>query len=132
MDHAINQLIESATQARERAQARYSKFTVGSALLSTDGRIFTGCNVESSSYGLTVCSERVALLKALSEGATSFTRIAIVADTEQLTAPCGACRQLLWDFCRDIEIVLANLSGQSKKTRLSHLFPDPFGDHLFS
>jgi cytidine deaminase len=124
-------LVEAARQAREKARAPYSKFKVGSALLAGDGRIFTGCNIESSSYGLTICSERVALFKALSEGAGKFTRIAIVADTDELTAPCGACRQVMWDFCGDIEIILVNLGSQSKTTRLSKLFPEPFGDHLF-
>jgi cytidine deaminase len=124
-------LVEAARQAREKARAPYSKFKVGSALLASDGRIFTGCNIESSSYGLTICSERVALFKALSEGAGKFTRIAIVADTDELTAPCGACRQVMWDFCGDIEIILVNLGSQSKTTRLSKLFPEPFGDHLF-
>ncbi len=131
MTQTNDSLLEQAKQGRTHAQAPYSKFKVGSALLSSDGRIFTGCNVESSSYGLTICSERVALFKALSEGATSFTRIVVVADTQELTAPCGACRQVLWDFCRDIEVILSNLQGQSRALRLAQLFPVPFGDHLF-
>jgi cytidine deaminase len=124
-------LVEVAMQAREKAQALYSQFKVGSALLATDGRVFTGCNLESSSYGLTICSERVALFKALSEGAKEFVRIVVVADTEELTAPCGACRQVMWDFCGDIEVVMANLRGGSKTVRLCQLFPHPFGSHLF-
>ena len=124
-------LVDAARQAREQARAKYSKFRVGSALLCGDGRVFTGCNIESSSYGLTICSERVALFKALSEGAADFTRIVVVADTDELTPPCGACRQLLWDFCGDLDIVLANLAGKSKILRLTQLFPEPFGDHLF-
>lgn len=131
MSNPNQELLDAAKQAREKAQAPYSKFKVGSALLSSDGRVFTGCNVESSSYGLTICSERVALCKALSEGATSFVRIVVVADTQEPTTPCGACRQLLWDFCRDIEITLANLAGATKTLRLSQLFPEPFDDHLF-
>jgi cytidine deaminase len=124
-------LVDAAWQARERARAKYSRFTVGSALACSDGRVFTGCNIESSSYGLTICSERVALFKALSEGADTFTRIVVAADTDELTAPCGACRQLLWDFCGDLEIILTNRSGKSKTFRLTQLFPEPFGDHLF-
>jgi len=124
-------LVDAARKAREQARAKYSKFKVGSALLCDAGRVFTGCNIESSSYGLTICSERVALFKALSEGAATFHRLVIVADTEELTAPCGACRQLLWDFCGDLQIVLMNLVGKSKTLTLTELFPEPFGDHLF-
>lgn len=124
-------LIIAARQARERAKAKYSKFRVGSALLCSDGRVFTGCNIESSSYCLTICSERVALFKALSEGADTFTRIVVVADTGELTAPCGACRQLMWDYCGDLEVLLTNLAGKSRTFRLAQLFPEPFGDHLF-
>ena len=131
MENTNQTLIDAAREARGRARAKYSNFKVGSALLCQDGRVFTGCNIESSSYGLTICSERVALFKALSEGADTFIRIVVVADTDELTAPCGACRQLLWDFCRDLEIVLTNLTGKSKTLRLTELFPEPFGDHLF-
>jgi cytidine deaminase len=123
-------LVEAAIQAREKAQALYSQFKVGSALLAEGGRVFTGCNLESSSYGLTICAERVALFKALSEGAKKFVRIVVAADTQELTAPCGACRQVMWDFCGDIEIVMTNLSGKSKAVRLSQLFPEPFGRHV--
>ena len=131
MENTNQTLIDAARQVRGRAKAKYSNFKVGSALLCHDGRVFTGCNIESSSYGLTICSERVALFKALSEGADAFVRIVVVADTDELTAPCGACRQLLWDFCGDLEVVLMNLTGKSKTLRLTHLFPEPFGDHLF-
>ena len=124
-------LVNAARLARQQARAKYSNFKVGSALLCGDGRVFIGCNIESSSYGLTICSERVALFKALSEGADNFVRIVVVADTNELTAPCGACRQLMWDFCGDLEVVLANLAGKSKTFRLAQLFPEPFGDHLF-
>jgi cytidine deaminase len=125
-------LVNAARQAREQARAKYSNFKVGSALLCADGRVFTGCNIESSSYGLTICSERVALFKAISEGAGNFIRIVVVADTNELTAPCGACRQLMWDYCGDLEVVLTNLAGKSKTLRLTQLFPEPFGDHLSS
>jgi cytidine deaminase len=123
-------LVEAAIEAREKAQALYSQFKVGSALLAEDGRVFTGCNLENSSYGLTICAERVALFKALSEGAKKFVRIVVAADTQELTAPCGACRQVMWDFCGDVEIVMTNLSGKSKAVRLSQLFPEPFGRHV--
>jgi cytidine deaminase len=123
-------LVESATQARERAIAPHSRFRVGAALLCNGGKIFTGCNLESSSYGLTICAERVALFKALSEGERQFIGIVVVADTNPLTTPCGACRQVLWDFCGDIEVVMANLDGQSKLVKLSTLFPEPFGRHF--
>jgi cytidine deaminase len=119
-------LIAAALDARENAFAPYSKFKVGAALEDSEGRIHTGCNVENATYGLTVCAERVAVLKAVSEGVRRFRRVAVVADTEALTPPCGACRQFLWEFCGDIEIVLANPRGQSETCRLKDLFPKPF------
>ena len=122
----MDPLISAALQARENAHAPFSKFKVGAAIEDADGRIHTGCNVENATYGLTVCAERVAVFKAISEGARGFRRVAVVADTQTLTPPCGACRQILWEFCGDIEIVLANLSGKSEALRLSELFPRPF------
>ncbi len=121
-------LIAAARKARSNASARYSRFKVGAALLTKSGRIFTGCNVENATYGLTVCAERVAVFKAISEGAKarSFRSIAIVADTKMLTPPCGACRQILWEFCGDIEVTLANLQGKSQSLRLASLLPRPF------
>jgi cytidine deaminase len=119
-------LILAALGARGNAHAPFSQFKVGAAIEDDTGRLHTGCNVENATYGLTVCAERVAVLKAVSEGARKFTRVAIVADTETLTPPCGACRQILWEFCGDIEIVLANLSGRHETIRLSTLFPRPF------
>jgi cytidine deaminase len=119
-------LVNAALAARENAFAPFSKFKVGAALEDADGRIHTGCNVENATYGLTVCAERVAVLKAVSEGVRQFHRIAITADTETLTPPCGACRQILWEFCGDIEIVLANLRGKTEIHRLKELFPKPF------
>ena len=121
-------LIEAAVKARENAVAPYSRFLVGAALEDDAGRIHTGCNVENSTYGLTLCAERVAVFKALSEGARRFRRIAVAADTETLTPPCGACRQILWEFCGDLEIVLANLQGPTRSYRLAELFPSPFDD----
>jgi cytidine deaminase len=122
----MDPLISAAVQARENAYAPFSKFKVGAALEDANGRIHTGCNVENATYGLTVCAERIAVFKAISEGARGFKRVAVVADTETLTPPCGACRQILWEFCGDIEIVLANLNGKSEVLRLGELFPRPF------
>lgn len=121
-------LVSAALKAREHAHAPYSNFKVGAALEDGTGNIHTGCNVENATYGLTVCAERVAVLKAISEGARGFTRIAVAADTDTLTPPCGACRQILWEFCGDIEIVLVNLGGKSESLRMSALFPRPFDD----
>lgn len=121
-----NDLIRTARAAREHARARFSNFKVGAALEAASGSVHTGCNVENASYGLTVCAERVAVWKALSEGESKFRRIAVVADTDTLTPPCGACRQILWEFCGDIEIILANLAGKTETLRLSSLFPRPF------
>lgn len=120
-------LMQAALDVRLKAFAPFSKFLVGAALEAVDGRVFTGCNVENATYGLTVCAERVAVFKAISEGVHGgFTRIAIAADTDTLTPPCGACRQILWEFCRDIEIILVNPRGKSESMKLSELFPRPF------
>jgi cytidine deaminase len=116
----------AALAARENAHAPYSKFRVGAALEDIGGSVHTGCNVENATYGLTLCAERVAVFKAISEGAREFRRISIAADTETLTPPCGACRQILWEFCGDIEIVLVNLHGKSETLRLKELFPRAF------
>ena len=119
-------LIAAALAAREHAFAPYSKFQVGAAIEDADGRIHTGCNVENATYGLTVCAERVAVFKAISEGARQFRRVAVAADTETLTPPCGACRQILWEFCGDVEIVLVNPRGKTETYQLKDLFPKPF------
>jgi cytidine deaminase len=119
-------LVEAALAARTNAHAPYSHFQVGAALESADGRVFTGCNVENATYGLSVCAERVAVFKAISEGARQFQRIAISADTDVLTPPCGACRQILWEFCGDIELTLVNLRGKTETLHLRNLFPRPF------
>ncbi|MDE3168181.1 MAG: cytidine deaminase [Acidobacteriota bacterium] len=124
-------LVQAALAARENAFAPYSKFQVGAALEDAEGRIHTGCNVENATYGLTLCAERLAVFKAVSEGARRFVRVAIAADTDTLTPPCGACRQILWEFCGDIEIVLANPRGKTETCRLKDLFPKPFdGSYL--
>jgi cytidine deaminase len=119
-------LLTAAREARERAHAAFSRFRVGAALETVDGVVVTGCNVESATYGLTICAERVALVKALSDGHTRFTRLAVVADTEQPTPPCGACRQLLWEYCGDIDVFLGNLNGLLGQHRLAALLPLPF------
>lgn len=118
--------VHAARIARERAMAAFSDFKVGAALETADGRIITGCNIENSTYGLTMCAERVALFKALSEGHRSFTRLAIVADTTQTTSPCGACRQMLWEFAGNIEVLLADLTDIKTTHRLKDLLPHPF------
>jgi len=118
--------VHAALTAREHAHAPFSKFRVGAALEEEGGRVHTGCNVENASYGLTICAERVAVFKAMSEGARKFRRIAIAADTEELTPPCGPCRQILWEFCGDIEILMCNLRGKSEVVRLKELFPRGF------
>jgi cytidine deaminase len=123
-------LLESARQVRLHAHAPYSGFQVGAALETPGGVIVTGCNVENATYGLTICAERVAVVKAISEGETKFTRIAIVADTEVPTPPCGACRQILWEFGGDLEIILANLKEVTGIYRLAALLPLPFDGRL--
>jgi cytidine deaminase len=119
-------LVAAAIDAREHARARFSGFKVGAALETDAGEVVSGCNVENATYGLTMCAERVALYKALSEGKSVFTRIAVVADTQDPTPPCGSCRQLLWEYCGDIEVILANLSDVKRRIRLSQLLPLPF------
>ena len=120
------ELLELAIQARNFARCQYSGFAVGAALLAKDGTVFTGCNIENASYGLTICAERVALLKALSEGAKSFSKIAIVTAAETLTPPCGPCRQLLWEYAGNIQVIIGNLNKQTITYQLSDLFPHPF------
>ncbi|HVV47437.1 MAG TPA: cytidine deaminase [Bryobacteraceae bacterium] len=119
-------LVEAALRARENAHAPFSHFRVGAAVEDESGRAYSGCNVENATYGLTICAERVAIFKAISEGARKFRRVAVVADTETLTPPCGACRQILWEFCGDVEIVLGNLRGKSETLRLGSLLPRAF------
>ena len=123
---SVERLISAAASARENAHVPFSNFKVGAAIEDENGRIFTGCNVENATYGLTICGERVAVFKAISEGAAKLTRIAVVADTSQLTPPCGACRQILWEFCPDAELILANLSGARETLSMRQIFPRPF------
>src|SRR5260221_1163546 len=119
-------LITAARQARENAHAPYSNFRVGAALRATSGRIFGGCNVENATYVLTVCAERIAIFKAISEGERGFDAISVVTDTDALTPPCGACRQLIWEFCGDVPVILANLKGKTEIIQMKDLFPKPF------
>jgi cytidine deaminase len=123
----IQTLIEVAGRARDQAMAKFSNFKVGAALETFDGRIFSGCNIENATYGLTVCAERVAIWKAISEGVRQFKAIAILADTgEQLITPCGACRQIIWEFCGDITIIMANLIGDHEIVHTHDLLPRAF------
>lgn len=122
----IDKLIEAATMARGRAYAPYSNFQVGAAVEGESGDIYIGCNVESASYGLTVCAERVAIWKGISCGEKRFTSIAVVVDTEELTPPCGVCRQIIWEFCGDVPVVLANLQGKTETVQMSDLLPRAF------
>jgi cytidine deaminase len=123
-------LVGAARAARERAEAAFSGFKVGAALQAADGAIITGCNIENATYGLTVCAERVAMFKALSEGRRAFARIAVVADTASPTPPCGACRQILWEFGGNLEVVLANLTEEKGAYLLKDLLPLPFDARL--
>jgi cytidine deaminase len=129
MDVIETRLWNLAKATRENAHAPYSGFKVGAALESTDGDIVGGCNVENATYGLTICAERVAIFKAISEGKRQFNRVCVVTDTPSPTSPCGACRQLLWEFCGDIEVVMANLQGVLLRKMMSELFPMPFDKH---
>jgi cytidine deaminase len=124
-------LIAAATLARENALAPFSGFKVGAALETRNGRIFTGCNVENASLGLTVCAERVALWKALSEGEREFSRIAVVSEADPPATPCGACRQLLWEYCGNVSVLMQSVDGASMTISLAELLPHPFGlDYL--
>ena len=127
---ASESLVAAARAAREHAVADFSGFKVGAALETTDGRIITGCNVENASYGLTICAERVAIFKALSEGHRQFAHIVVVADTASPTPPCGACRQIIWEFCGDIPVTLANLTAVKSTLRMQDLLPLPFDKRL--
>ncbi len=125
-------LIEAATNARERASADYSNFRVGAAVETKSGKIFTGCNIESAVYGATVCAERVAIWKAVSEGETEFTALAVVADTAELTPPCGICRQIIWEFCGDVPVTFANLVNRSETLQMKDLLPRAFDKTFLS
>ena len=127
---ASDPLVERARAARLGALADNSRFKVGAALETSRGEIITGCNIENATYGLTICAERVAMFKALSDGHRQFRRVAIVADTETPTPPCGACRQILWEFGGDLEVILANLTREAGRHQLRDLLPLPFDNRL--
>ena len=122
----MDPLLQAALTARENAYAPFSNFKVGAAVEDIEGRIHTGCNVENATYGLTLCAERVAIFKAISEGVRKFRRVAVAADAPKLTPPCGACRQILWEFCGDAELTLVNLQHKTETFQLKDLFPRPF------
>ena len=126
MSDSDNSLIEAATAARLQSLAPFSSFLVGAAVQTEAGKVYTGCNIESASYGLTVCAERVAIWKALSEGERKFTNLVVVADTESLTPPCGTCRQIIWEFAKHAKITLANLRGQREEVSIKDLLPRAF------
>jgi len=127
----MDRLMAAALWVRENASSRYSGFKVGAALEEAGGRIHTGCNVENATYGLTVCAERVAVFKAISEGARNFRRIVVAAGGKRLASPCGPCRQILWEFCGNIEVILLNPSGDSRVLSLADLLPEPFDENVF-
>ena len=122
----FDSLIVAAKQARENAHAPFSNFRVGAAVRANSGRVYTGCNIENATLGLTCCAERVAIFKAMSEGERGFDAIAVVTDVEALTPPCGACRQIIWEFCGNIPVLLANLSGKVEKETSAGLLPRQF------
>lgn len=128
---SVDEMIDLAKGARHWAHAPYSNFRVGAALLSSDGRVFTGCNVENSTYGLSMCAERVAIFKAISEGATEIVRVVVVTAHEPIAPPCGCCRQMIWEFSSDkTEVVLANLSGEVRTYRITELLPEAFDERF--
>ncbi|MFQ5712965.1 MAG: cytidine deaminase [Candidatus Scalinduaceae bacterium] len=122
----INELIKKAKSAREHSYSPYSKFKVGAALKTKNGMIFTGCNIENSSYGLSICAEREAIFKAVSAGEKDLDTIAVVTDSDKLTTPCGACRQVMWEFSKDMTIMVANLKGKRKEFNIKELLAHPF------
>jgi cytidine deaminase len=126
MTNTEKELVKTAMNTRERAHAPYSNFKVGAAIQTKDGKIYSGCNIENATYGLTICAERTAIFKAISEGEKEFAEIAVIADTDELTPPCGACRQIIWEFCGDIPVILTNLQGKSEIVQMSELFPRAF------
>ncbi len=125
-------LISAARKARQFSYSPFSKFKVGAALITRSGNIYTGCNIEISTFALTICAERTALFKAVSEGEKSFVAIATTSDSSGLTPPCGACRQVLMDLAGDIDIVMTNRRGKKRIVRLRDLFPYPFEAAYFT
>ncbi|MDQ3800322.1 MAG: cytidine deaminase [Acidobacteriota bacterium] len=126
MNEDLQELVEAAREVREKAYTPYSEFRVGAAVRTKGGKIYQGCNIESASYGLTVCAERVAIWKAVSEGEKEFTSLAVVADTQELTPPCGTCRQIIWEFCGDVPVTFSNLNGKTETVTMKELLPRAF------
>lgn len=124
----INELINNAIKAREHSYSPYSKFKVGAALKAKNGKVFTGCNIENSSYGLSICAEREAVFKAISSGEKDLDTIVVVTDSNKLITPCGACRQVIWEFSKNLTIVVVNLKGKKKKFKIKELLAHPFGE----
>jgi cytidine deaminase len=120
-------LVQLAQTARKYSYSPYSHFRVGAAILTTTGKTYTGCNIENSSFGLTLCAERTAIFKAISEGEKHFKAIAVVSGEDGFTTPCGACRQVLMDLAGNIDCVMSNRKGQIRVARLNDLLPHPFG-----
>ena len=131
-EKSLQELVEIAKTARLHSVAPFSNFLVGAAVRTAEGKIYTGCNIESASYGLTVCGERVAIWKALSEGERDFAELAIVADTESLTPPCGTCRQIIWEFAKNAKIILSNLKGETQECSIKELLPRAFDARFLS
>jgi cytidine deaminase len=126
MLHSDEELVDAAKRARENSYAPFSDFRVGAAIEMEDGTVIAGCNVESASYGLTVCAERVAIWKAISEGKHKIKHLAVVADTDELTPPCGVCRQIIWEFGGNVPVTLANLNGKRETVEMKELLPRAF------
>ncbi|MBM4286852.1 MAG: cytidine deaminase [Deltaproteobacteria bacterium] len=122
----MNRLIDLARQARQAAYAPYADFKVGAAVLTADGRVFTGCNIENASYGATICAERVAIFSAVAAGQRQIAALAVIADTPKPVAPCGLCRQVLQEFGPDCQVIMANLAGEYQVVPMAQLFPYPF------
>ena len=122
----LDDLAARARRARRRAHAPFSRFKVGAALRTGNGEVVTGCNIENASYGLTICAERVAVFKAVSEGRRKFDAIAVAVDSPKLAAPCGPCRQILWELCGDIWVHMVDLGRKTLTVRMSELLPYPF------
>ena len=131
-EKSLQELVEIAKTARLHSVAPFSNFLVGAAVRTAEGKIYTGSNIESASYGLTVCGERVAIWKALSEGERDFAELAIVADTESLTPPCGTCRQIIWEFAKNAKIILSNLKGETQECSIKELLPRAFDARFLS
>jgi len=120
-------LIKEAEKARKKAYTPYSKFKVGAAVLCDDGKIFSGCNIENASFGLSICAERVAFFKAISEGSTKIKAIAVIGNTNKPCSPCGACRQVISEFGEDIPLIMTNLKGDVRIKKIKELLPEAFG-----